>query len=333
MTMAGSLLIAILALVMDFAFGQIERLSVRGRRKSRSAKPVFAAAAAALCLLICIPVLAGGRKGETIQIATKPMTEQYVIGEMLDILIEQDTDLEVELTQGVGGGTANIQPAMEAGEFDIYPEYTGTGWNMVLKRDDLYNEDLFSEMQDEYRNNLEMEWVGMYGFNNTYGLVVREEIARQYDLKTYSDLKAAADQLVFGAEYDFFEREDGYDALCSEYGLEFKNTMDLDIGLKYQAINEGKIDVMNIFTTDGQLSVSDVVVLEDDRGFYPSYLCGNVVRKEVLEDYPELAAVFTKLEGITSDEAIARINYEVESEGKEPRAAAEEFLRETGLIE
>lgn len=77
---------------------------------------------------------------DTIHIATKPMTEQYVLGEMLDILIEQDTDLNVELTQGVGGGTSNIEPAMESGEFDIYPEYTGTAWNMVLKKDSLYSE-------------------------------------------------------------------------------------------------------------------------------------------------------------------------------------------------
>lgn len=135
----------------------------------------------------------------------------------------------------------------------------------------------------------------MYGFNNTYGLVVRREIAEQYDLHTYSDLAAAAEQLVFGAEYDFFEREDGYDALCDTYGLHFKETMDLDIGLKYQALNQGQIDVMVIFTTDGQLSASDAVVLEDDLHFYPSYLCGNVIRNEVLESHPELKEVFDKL--------------------------------------
>ena len=79
-----------------------------------------------------------------------------------------------------------------------------------------------------------------YFFNNTYGLVARREIAEQYGLKTYSDLAAAAGELTFGAEYDFFEREDGYDSLCETYGLEFKDTMDLDIGLKYQALNEGQ---------------------------------------------------------------------------------------------
>ena len=166
------------------------------------------------------------------------MTEQYVLGEMLDILIEQDTDLNVEITQGVGGGTSNIQPAMENGEFDLYPEYTGTGWNMVLKKEGLYTEDMFSSLQEEYNDDYDMSWIGMYGFNNTYGLVVRKEITGKYNLKTYSDLKAVSDQLTFGAEYDFFEREDGYDALCVEYGFHFKKTMDMDIGLKYQAIIE-----------------------------------------------------------------------------------------------
>lgn len=172
----------------------------------------------------------------------------------------------------------------------------------------------------------------MYGFNNTYGLVVRREIAEKYNLKTYSDLKAVSNQLVFGAEYDFFEREDGYDALCKTYDLAFKKTMDMDIGLKYQAINQGKIDVMVIFTTDGQLSVSDVRVLKDDKNFYPSYLCGNVIRCEVLENHPELSEIFEKLTGTVSDEAIAQMNYAVETEGKEPRAVANEFLQNSGLL-
>lgn len=136
-------------------------------------------------------------------------------------------------------------------------------------------------------------WIGLEctGFNNTYGLVVRREIAAAVSSANYSDLRSVAGSLTFGAEYDFFEREDGYDALCETYGLNFGKTMDLDIGLKYQAINQGQIDVMVIFTTDGQLSASDVVVLEDDKHFYPSYVCGNVVRQEVLEQYPELEAV------------------------------------------
>ena len=105
---------------------------------------------------VSLLILAGGfisgivGKRESIHIATKPMTEQYILGEMLKLMIEKDTDLEVELTTGVGGGTSNIQSAMETGEFDLYPEYTGTAWNMVLKRKDLYNESMFDELSNSY---------------------------------------------------------------------------------------------------------------------------------------------------------------------------------------
>lgn len=332
MTMVGSLLIALLALLMDFILGFIEKRMKKRTAKAKRTNHILVA----IALLACLGIIAGsvfaGREKDTLKIATKPMTEQYILGEMLDIMIEQDTGMKVEVTQGVGGGTSNIQPGMEKGEFDLYPEYTGTGWNMVLKKDGLYSENLFKDMQKEYKEKLDMQWDGMYGFNNTYGLVVRREVAEQYDLKTYSDLKDVASQLVFGAEYDFFEREDGYDALCKAYGLEFKSTMDMDIGLKYQALNQGKIDVMVIFTTDGQLSVSDAVVLEDDQHFYPSYLCGNVVRSQVLKKHPELKEVLKKLSGTISDQDMAQMNYAVESEGKEPRAVAEKFLQDAGLL-
>ena len=203
----------------------------------------------------------------------------------------------------------------------------------MLKEDGLYTEDLFGELQKAYQEDYHMEWVGMYGFNNTYGLVARREIVEQYGLETYSDLAAVAGDLTFGAEYDFFEREDGYDSLCETYGLRFKDTMDLDIGLKYQALNEGQIDVMVVFTTDGQLSSADAVVLEDDRQFFPSYLCGNVVRSQVLEAHPELSRVLEKLSGTISDSDMARMNHEVETKGREPEAVAEEFLRGLGLLE
>ncbi len=332
MTMVGSLLIALLALLVDFILGFVEkRLKIRNE-KSKKHNKIAGIVALALCIIIAVMAFFSGNSASTIKIATKPMTEQYIIGEMLETLIEQDTDLEVELTQGVGGGTSNIQPAMESGEFDLYPEYTGTGWNMVLKEDGLYTEDMFDQLQTRYNNELDMQWTGMYGFNNTYGIVVRKEIADKYNLKTYSDLKRVSKQLIFGAEYDFFEREDGYDALCSEYDLEFKNTMDMDIGLKYQALNQNQIDVMVIFTTDGQLAKSDAVVLEDDKQFYPSYMCGTVIRSEVLNAHPELEDVFKKLTDLITDSDMAQMNYEVETENKEPSYVATEYLKARNLL-
>ena len=332
MTLAGSLLIALLALVVDALLGLVER-RLQHRRSSHQRKRWPALVALVLIGAIAGTALYTSERGDTIQIATKPMTEQYILGEMLDLLIEQDTDLDVELTQGVGGGTSNIMPAMESGEFDLYPEYTGTGWNQVLKETSVYSEDQFSELQQRYADDYDMQWCGMYGFNNTYGLIVRADIAEKYDLATYSDLARVAPDLTFGAEYDFFEREDGYDALCAAYGLDFGKTMDLDIGLKYQALAEGQIDVMVVFTTDGQLAGADAVVLEDDQHFYPSYRCGNVVRSEVLDAHPELADELEKLTGTISDADMAQMNFAVESEGREPRDVAEDFLRSHDLLQ
>ena len=172
----------------------------------------------------------------------------------------------------------------------------------------------------------------MYGFANSYALAVRKDIADKYNLKSISDLKDISSELTFGAEYDFYEREDGYTPLCAAYGMDFKNTVDLDIGLKYQAINEKKIDVMPIFTTDGQYSVSDIIVLKDDKTFYPSYQCGNVVRMEVLEENPDLADIFEMVQGILTDKEMAEMNYNVENNGSEPRETATAFLKKKGLI-
>lgn len=270
--------------------------------------------------------------GGVVNIATKPMTEQYILGEMLDTLIEHDTDLSVELTQGVGGGTANIEPGIEKGDFDLYPEYTGTGWNAVLKHEDVYDESMFDAMQQEYESQLGLAWVGMYGFNNTFGLGVRADVAERYGLRTYSDLAKVSGELRFGAEPDFFDRQDGYPGLQEAYGMEFGGTRDMDISLKYQALFENQVDVIAVSTTDGQVADERLVVLEDDRGFYPSYLCGNVVRLDTLEKHPELRDELLKLQGAIADVDMARMNNEVETQGKDPKDVADAFLAEKGLI-
>ena len=329
LTIAGSLLIAILALAVDGVLGWAERRMAEPVRLCGKKRIAYAGAAA---VLIAVSSVTYGffARADVVHIATKPMTEQLIMGEILKMVIEHNTGLEARITAGVGGGTSNIHPGMESGAFDIYPEYTGTGWNMVLKEETKYSEELFPKLTEEYERRFHMRWAGMYGFNDTFGIAVRREIAEQYDLHRYSDLRRAAPDLTFGAEYDFFERADGYPALCEAYGLTFGRTTDLDIGLKYQAFANGQIDVMIIFTTDGQLAAADAVVLADDRNFFPSYRCGNVVRAEVLERHPELGDALEKLTGTISDEEMAAMNYAVESEGREPRAVAEEFLRAKG---
>ena len=332
MTFLGSLLIAILALVFDFILGLIEkRLTNHKRIKYKINLKVIILGL--FIVIFGVYFSLNSKKDKTINIATKPMTEGYILGQMLTELIEQDTDLKVNITNGVGGGTSNIHPAIVKGEFDLYPEYTGTSWEAVLKKEGSYDESKFDELQKEYKEKYNLEYVNLYGFNNTYGLAVNKDIAEKYNLKTYSDLAKVSNNLIFGAEYDFFEREDGYKELQKVYNMDFKKKIDMDIGLKYQAMKDKKIDVMVIFTTDGQLAVSDVIVLEDDKKMYPSYRAGTVVRSEILSEYPELKPVLEKLNNILDDKTMADLNYQVESEGKKPEDVAREYLQEKGLLE
>lgn len=295
-------------------------------------KRILAASMAALLLLAGC----SARKGDSgpIKIATKPMTEQYILGEMLSLLLE-DAGYQTEITKGVGGGTSNIQPAMEKGDFDLYPEYTSSGYVMVLghQAGDATDAEKLEQLRQEYHDRFGMTWLGLYGFNNTFTVAVRGPVAEQYGLKTTSDLAKVSGGLVFGGNPDYIEREDGFPLLCETYGMEFKDVKDVDIGLKYKALESGDIDVTNAFTTDAQLAVADVVTMEDDLGLQANYYCSTVVREDALEKWPGLEAALMKMDGILSDQEMARLNYQVEVEEQDERDVARAFLVSKGLLE
>ena len=222
---------------------------------------------------------------------------------------------------------------MEKGEIDIYPEYTGTGWLFVLKKD-LINDPnkLYEEVKKEYSMKYGIKWLGLYGFNDTYTLAIKKATADKFNINTYSDLAAKSNSLTFGAEPDFYEREDGYKGLEKTYGLNFKEKKQIDIGLKYEAINSGKVDVINAFSTDALLKKYDLKVLKDDKNFFPSYFASTLVREETFKKYPELEGVLNKLEGKISNEEMIKMNYKVENEKQDPKDVAKEFLKSKGLL-
>ena len=268
-----------------------------------------------------------------VHIATKPMTEQFILGEMLSMLIEQ-AGYKTEITKGVGGGTNNIQPAMESGEFDLYPEYTSSGWVLVLKHEaeGVDDDAMFEDLKKEYEENFDMTWIGKYGFNNTFTVAVRGDVADKYNLKTTSDLAAVAGDLTFGGNPDYIERADGLPGMSAAYGFQFKEIKDIDIGLKYQALRNGDIDVTNGYTTDAQISQDDVRALKDDKSYQVNYFCSTVVRKDALEKYPKLKETLELMDGILTDQKMAELNYQVEEEGRDEAEVAEEFLKTSGLL-
>lgn len=288
-------------------------------------------------LLAILTVLMSGVWGcgekQPIRIASKPMTEQYILTEIIAQLIEEDTDYKVEITKGIGGGTTNIHPALLKGEFDLYPEYTRTAWLNVLKKEEMEKDDskLYSLLLEEY-DALGLTWTGLYGFSNTYGLAVRQDTADRYGLSTYSDLAASSGELIFGGNPDYIELETGYPRLCSAYNMQFKDTKQMEIALKYEALKNSEVDVINAFTTDAQLAANSLVLLTDDGGFFETFEAGTVVRKDTLEKYPELKGVLEKLNGLITEKEMQQMNYDVEVNGKEDAQVAREFLKAKGLI-
>lgn len=341
MTCAGSLLIATIALIIDGILSKIGKSinnRISGERKKISKNKKNNLVKIILILIAVILIVEGfmfknSFSKKTIVIASKPTTEEYILSEILGQLIEDKTDLKVEFMKGIGGGTANIHPAMVKGEIDLYPEYTGTSWEYVLKKTGFKDKDsIYEELKKEYKDKFNFNWVGLYGFNSTYNLIVDKEFAKKNNLETYSDLAKISNKLTFGANYDFYEREDGYDALAKKYGFEFKNKLDLDIGLRYQALSSNKVNVINAFSTDAQLYNGKYKILVDDKEFFPSYLAGTVVRQEVLDKNPELEKVLKLLDNKITEKDIIEMNYKVEVKKIDEAEVARTFLINKGLI-
>jgi glycine betaine/choline ABC-type transport system substrate-binding protein len=285
------------------------------------------------CMVVLFSVSGCKKSTKKVVVASKPVTEQYILAEIISQLIETQTDIKVEKTFGIGGGTSNIHPAMVKGDIDIYPEYTGTGWLFVLKNDLINNpNEMYNSVKKEYKEKYNIEWLGLYGFNDTYTLAVKESLAEKYNLKNYSDLAKVSGELIFGAEPDFFERPDGYEGLQKTYGLKFKTNSQMDIGLKYTAIEANKVDAINAFSTDALLKKNNLISLVDDKNFFPSYQAATLIKSETLKKYPELKQVLEKLTGKITDEEMINMNYQVESEKKDPVDVANEFLKSKGLL-
>lgn len=288
-----------------------------------------------LVLIAVLIFLAAGCQSEKkkVVIASKPMAESYIIAEMMGQLIEANSDITVEYKMGIGGGTANIQPAMESGEIDMYPEYTGTGWLFVLKNELVTDSQaLYEGVKSQYQEKYNFIWLDRYGFNDTYALAMDKTKADSMGINTFSDLASQSASLVLGSEYDFYEREDGYPGLVTAYGFNFKEKKELDIGLKYKAIGEGQVDVINNFSTDGLLAEYNLKVLKDDQNFFPAYEAATVIRQETLDKYPEIEAILNQLAGQISDEEMQQMNYYVEKENRDAGDVAAEFLKAKGLL-
>ena len=283
--------------------------------------------------LAAILFFTGCAKNDSITIGSKDFGENIVIAEMLSQLVETHTDLKVNRKLNLGGTFVNFN-AIKNNQIDLYPEYTGTGLTAHLKMDVVNDPDeSFRIVSEEFVKQWDIVWLEPFGLNNTYTLAVTPEVYEKYGVETYSDLIPYAGEMVFGAEHEFFDRQDGFDGLVEMYGLNFKGEpMKLNASLKYQAIGRGDMDVTDAFATDGPIKQYNLKILEDDLGFFPPYHAAPIVRKEVLDKHPELKSVLNMLAGKLDDATMTELNYLVDVEGKAVEQVAKEFLTSLNLV-
>ncbi len=286
----------------------------------------------ALGLLTAVLSACGSKDDKTITVASKDFTEQFILGEMYALLLE-DAGYKVERKLNLGG-TPVAHQALLDGQIDVYPEYTGTGLLTVLKMDVMSDPQVvFNAVKTAYQDQFDLVWLNPAPMNNTQALAMTKTRAAELGITTFSDMVANADQLVLIGPPEFAEREDGVPGLKRVYGdFAFKNFLTVDPGLRYQALLNGEADVVVAFGTDGELAAYDLQSLVDDKGLYPPYQVAPVIRQAALDANPEVADILNKVAPLLTDATMQRLNNEVSGNGREPADVAREFLVQQGLI-
>jgi osmoprotectant transport system permease protein len=265
-----------------------------------------------------------------ITVASKPFGESYLLAEIFAQLLES-RGYRIERRPGLGA-TEIAFGALRTGAIDVYPEYTGTGLVAILGEEPLADpRAVYRHVAASFEARFGVRWLPPLGFQNTYALAVRRETAERYGLRTLSDLAREAPQLVAGFTPDFIGRADGLPGLQQAYGLSFRAVRSLLQAVKYQALAAGSVDIIDGYSTDGLIARYDLVVLEDDRGFFPAYEAAALAGPRLSREAPAAVAVLTELSGRLDEAQLREWNRRIEVDGIEIARVAADALREVGL--
>ena len=260
-------------------------------------------------------------------VGSKNFTEQLVLGELLAQLLERNGAGPVDRRFYLAGSYICHQ-ALLAGRIDMYVEYTGTALTAILKDAPSGNhQQVFERVKGEYARRFGLEVMPSLGFDNTFAMAMRGEQARSLGLRTLSDLARVAPQLRMGVGYEFLERPDGFPGLAKTYGLRFAEAPRvMDLGLLYRALESKQVDVVAGSNTDGLIAALGLVVLEDDRHYFPPYDAVPIVRREALERHPGVKEVFEKVTNRLTADDMRHLNYAIDGEKKDVTVVVREFV-------
>jgi len=273
-----------------------------------------------------------GKFSGTIKIGSKDFTEEFIVGNMYALLIEAaggKVDRKLNL-----GGTPVCQAAMEKGDLDLYPEYTGTGLLTVLKLPS--NTDakmVYDQVAKGYKDKYNFVWLDPAPMNDTQALAMTAAGSQKFGVTKISDIVAKADQLTMIGPPEFEQREDSLPGIMKAYGaFKLKKYIGVDPGLKYKGLIDGQADIAVAFSTDGDIAVNKLVVLQDDKKLFPIYQITPVVTQKALDTSPGIRDALNKVAPLLTDQVMSTLNYEVDGKKREPADVAKEFLTNQGLL-
>lgn len=267
-------------------------------------------------------------------VAGKLGAEPEILMNMYELLIEENTDIDVEIKPNFGK-TSFLYEALKSGEIDLYPEFSGTVVATLLNEEQMLGNDarqVYQQAKEGIYAQDRLVFLEPMAFQNTYALGVKREFAERYELKTISDLARVAAFAKAGFTLEFSDRQDGGLGLRDIYGLDLAVST-MEPSLRYSAINNDDVQIIDVYSTDSQIVEFDLVLLEDDRHLFPPYQGAPLMREETLEDFPELEGILNKLAGKISEAEMQAMNYAVNVEGRAAQEVARDYLVGAGVLD
>lgn len=323
----GAIPAALLAIILDFILRGFERISRKTGFKSFIAMLIIAV------LVIVSPFLFQAKKADIV-IGAKLGAEPTILIHMYKLLIEDETDLKVDLKENLGKTAFNFS-ALKQGSIDIYPEFTGTAIVELMEEKAESNDEkkVYEQAEEGMYDKYGMILLEPMDYNNTYTVATTEGLMEQYDLETIEDLKMIEDDITAGFTLEFKDRYDGYVGMQEVYGLDLDQIKTMDPGLREQAISKGEVDIIDGYATDSYMIELDLKTLDDPEDLFPPYQGAPLLREDTLEEHPELEDVLNQLGGKINDEEMREMNYKVDYDDADPEEIAHDYLTENGLLE
>ena len=295
-----------------------------------------------LLLLILVSGMAfaeGQGEKKSISVGSKNFTEQYIVSEIIAMLLENNG---FDVSRDFGMSTTVVRNALTTGQVDLYAEYTGTAWATFLEQEEpIRDPDLLFQKVAEMDKDSGIEWLFKLDINNTYAMAVPADFADQHNLKNLEDLADLVNEnpgdYTFAIDFEFYERADGFFAMAEHYGMDIpkdaRNVKTMEIGLSYEAVDQGDVDIAMVFATDGKIKKFNMVVLDDNKNFFPVYSLCPTMHEDAYEMYPEVEKILMPLQDLLDETTMINLNYLVDAQNMEPEEVAEQFLTDNGLID